>query len=163
MTNFKPINQDNTVYPCVQCGSENVKIIRSDAQNPRCRCGSCGFVFNGADSLAAEKAGAIKASSAESLASAEEPTSKTYEPGAIEEAEKTMTEYLQTPYATLVEDAGLRIPRTPSFVFLSKDRRRYEFCTKKTLKRTAMKWELTGPYDVFELAAKKFDLKFDIS
>ena len=163
MTTAHFIGQDTSEsYPCISCGKSDYAFIRQDKQNPRLKCNSCGFVYNGADSLALEKAGEIPSSSAETLAAAEEP-----------ERMIAMPDHPEESSVELVSDYGLAgkadlrsrpaIPRTPKYVFISKTRKHVEYSTEKDVKSVAMRWESNGlNYDVYELAVKKFDIKVEI-
>ena len=73
MQQARLLKNTDQAYVCTNCGADNVSIIREDKVNPRLKCNNCNFMFNGQDSKAAEEAGGIQASSAESLAEAVDP------------------------------------------------------------------------------------------
>lgn len=147
------ISNTNKDYKCTHCGSVGVSVVRQDSVNPRLKCNTCSFVFNAKDSEAAELAGAIKESSKEVLEAAETP-------------ETTINDYSKTNNSdnrsVLSRTSELpktsKIPITPKYVFIDKKRTKTEFCTEKQFRKVAMKWELEGNYDVYELFKWKFDI-----
>lgn len=147
----------DTPYQCTVCGNDDVTILRQDPKDPRLKCNACGFVFSGEDSLKAAAAGAIKASSPEALAAAVEPETETYKPTkAVEIAERNY----QTDNKGYVQ---AKVPRTPKYVFMSKDRKQHSFCTERDFKKTVLVWEAKGNYDVFELNSKTVEVNLNLS
>ena len=151
-------------YSCVQCGVDNNSVIQKDpkGKNHRLKCNSCGFLFNSQDADAAKEAGAIPSSSPETLAAASDPEVEIY----ASPKESKTSRFPSEPVGPKPKELAVfanKIPRTPSFVFVSKDRSRAEFCNFKEVKKVALKWEQWGKYDVFELNPKQFDVKVDIS
>ena len=145
-------------YACTNCGNTAYSIVRQDAKNPRLKCSSCNFVYNGEDSLSAGKRGEIPESSPETLAAADDPDQEIA-------AERKDAE----PFHSIPEERSLRlrvdraIPRTPKFVFIAKNRKHHEFSTAKDVKTVALRWEADGlNYEVFELAAKEFEVNVNI-
>lgn len=149
------ISNTDKEYPCVNCGGTNVSIIR-EGHNPRLKCNACSFLFDGANSLAAQEADAIPESSPETLEAAFEPD-REYA-AVIDEPDKpVITNVSQVPHK-------VPIPKLPKYVFISKDRKYFNFVTEKSLKSQALSWEASGrKYDLFELTAKKSVVKLDIS
>ena len=148
-------------YKCVQCGSEAVNVIREDPAgvNPRLKCTTCNFMFDASAAEAAEKAGEIPTSSPETLAAAVEPETTVAEPGSsMQEARKRWGVPAKVPI-----QASTKLPRTLSYVFVSKDRTKSEFCNSKEVKKVALRWEQEGPYEVFELTPKQFDVQLKIT
>lgn len=141
-------------YECVNCTSDNVSIIR-ESENPRLKCNSCQFMFNATDFHAAKEAGAIKPSSAEALAEADEPERITY-------PETGLVRHSTEPHAYIPLTDAVSAPKTPSHLFLSKDRLTYELCTKSSFKKTAIIWS-DRKYDVYELKRIKLNVKVDIT
>lgn len=145
-------------YPCTHCGSESYTVVRQDDKNPRLRCSSCNFVYSGEDSEKAVNSGAIPESSPETLAKAAEPHREI-----ADEYEETPTTGEPFNRTTPVPATNINIPRTPKFVFLSKDRKRSEFSTQKDVKSVALRWEAEGiNYEVYELTPKKFEVNVNI-
>ena len=162
---MKLLNSTDKSYNCVHCGSGNIQVIRNDSKtgNSKLKCSDCNFLFTSEDAESAKKAGAIPASSPEALAKASDPeievhklptTARTID---VPKFEKD----LKAPQ--LLAFTTNKIPRTPTYVFVSKDRTRVEFCNSKEVKKLALKWEQGGSYDVYELSPKQFDVKVDIS
>lgn len=158
-------NESGATYKCVSCGSENVRILREDATNPRCKCNGCGFTFNGADSLAAGEAGAIPDSSSDALAGAEEPERESVDVVADvwDQAGADWRRQGIIPSERTGPQPGYRVPRSPSYVFIAKDGAGVEFCTKKNVKQIALKWAQGKPFNAYELSPKKFEVNLDIS
>lgn len=146
-------------YKCTNCGSEDYAVVRQDASNPRLRCSKCNFVFAGADSLAAEEAGKIPSSSAESLAAAEEPERETAM-GYDEHGNEVAIQGMSGP-GVLKTVFTREVPQRPAFVFISKNGHS-EFCTKKDVKSVALRWHDT-PHKAYELVPKKFQVNVGIS
>lgn len=160
------LKTNNEAYRCIQCGAEEISVIREDPkkQNHRLKCGGCGFLFSVENAQNAEKAGAIPASSPESLANAADPETEIHTPS--EQAARSVRTFPSEPQGVKPKEIAVfanKIPRTPTYVFVSKDRTQAEFCNSKEVKKLAMKWEQRGKYDVFELNPKQFDVKVDIS
>lgn len=158
MSAVKPLNQTtDKEYPCTHCGSKSYTIVRQDDKNPRLKCASCNFIYSGEDSERALNSGEIPESSPETLAEAadahREVAKDRPETERLQEAEP-----FHSPPAT-----DINIPRTPKFVFLSKDRKRSEFSTQKDVKAVALRWEAQGiNYEVYELTPKKFEVNVNI-
>lgn len=155
------INQTTDPYPCVNCGADDYTVIRQDASNPRLKCNRCKFTYNGADSLAAEEAGAIPTSSAETLASADEPLREHTSTNELQAAQPRID--VRDERAAYASPMVQKIPKSPAYVFISKRRDRVEYATEKDVKAVALRWESEGPnYDVFALAPKKFEVTLEI-
>lgn len=154
MSQFRALTGSNDgQYRCTVCGSANVSIIRQDAQNPRCKCGACGFVFNGADSAAAQEAGALPSSSAETLNSTDEANRE------IEDDRTNTREYVSPRRVVTV------VPRQPKYLFITKERKNcvQELVTEKEAKKTILRWEQKeSKYEIYELVPKKFDVTVDL-
>lgn len=161
------LNRDDHEYKCVTCGSSNVSIVRQDKANPRCKCNKCGFLFNGVDAERAGEAGAIPESSAETLASTDEPKRETVEDkitAPVPLYPELVSVQKSAQSLTIRNQPGL--PRVPKYVFITKNRKlpQTEFTSDKDLKRTVFRWEHNElPYDVYELVPKKFDVELNIS
>lgn len=142
--------------PCVICGSLG-NIVR-EAPNPhetRVKCNSCGHTYSKQDSLDAKQAGAIPDAPPENVEKFKPiPTEEVVPPPLPE----------HSPSKNIDVTGTLSVPRTPAFVFVSKDRKTVQFCTKKDLKKTALQWETLGKrYDMFELQAKKVSAKIEFN
>lgn len=159
MSAIKPLNQTtDKEYPCTHCGSKSYTVVRQDSKNPRLRCSSCNFVYSGEDSEKAVNSGAIPESSAETLAEAADAHREV-----ADEYEATSRTQEPVDRRAPVPATNINIPRTPKFVFLSKDRRRSEFSTQKDVKSVALRWEAEGiNYEVYELTPKKFEVNVNI-
>lgn len=163
------IKNTDKSYPCTQCGVDSPSIIREDPKggsNPRLRCGACGFMYDGKDSLAATEAGAIKPSSEDSLAMASEPEESTIE-SPIQEAQREAANARrvqpgQTHYSPFNQVVVDPVPERPAYVFVSKDRKTHEFCTKKDLHPTAIRWSVK-PHNVYELAKLNLNVKVEVA
>lgn len=127
-------------YPCIFCGSSG-NIIREGA-NPRIKCNSCNGLYDGQDSLNAKEAGMI--------------------PDGLPELKEEPYNPLDHKLPDVIETNSGNVPKSPSHFFVSKSRNRFEFCTKRDFKKTALKWEQEGSYDCFELVPKKISAKIDI-
>lgn len=158
MSAIKPLNQTtDKEYPCTHCGSQSYSVVRQDDKNPRLKCSSCNFIYNGEDSERAQNSGEIPESSPETLAEAAEAHREIAE----DRPESKSSEFGE-PFRT-APATNINIPRTPKFVFLSKDRKRYEFSTQKDVKAVALRWEAEGiNYEVYELTPKKFEVNVNI-
>lgn len=145
-------NTDKTFH-CIQCGSTATSIVR-ESPDPRLKCNDCNFLFNGSDSKAAEEAGAIPNGPPKLQESVLPKTPRSESQGKETQPSVNVSENRSTE---------LSIPRTPSYVFISKKRDAVEFCNKKDLKRVAVKWQYENiPHDVFELSAKLIRAKIEI-
>ena len=158
------LKNTDKIFNCVQCGAETSNIVREDPKgtNPRLKCTGCNFLFDAQDAEAAKEAGAIPVSSPETLAKAVDPEVEIHSSSgnktiAVPEFEN------HTPSEEMGMFTVNKIPRTPTYVFIAKDKSRVEFCTSKEVKKLALKWEQGGSYDVYELNPKQFDVKVDIS
>lgn len=140
--------------PCVLCGAPG-NIVREapNQSDVRVKCSSCGHTYSKMDSLDAQAAHQIP----EYAGPAPEPA---YHP-----EQEVMPPSPEPSRSQNSTDTGtLAVPRTPAFVFVSKDRKTVEFCTKKDLKRKALQWETTGKtYDMFELLPKKVSAKIEFN
>lgn len=156
------IKNTDKSYPCTNCGSENVSIVREDSQNPRLKCNTCNFMFNGQDSLAAKESGGLKGSSEEELALAAEPEIYT-----IEEKPETWAS-VETPRTSTGEvsaklyTSSKAIPRSPAYLFITKDRRTQEIVSQKDFKKTVLRWETGAKYDCYQLSPKQVGVKVEI-
>lgn len=154
MSAVRMMKNTDKEYPCTNCGSINSNIVREGA-NPRLKCSDCNFMFNGSDSLAAKEAGAIPDGPPE----IQEP----FIPEPPVEAERSSADVPTVNGGTGTGEASIKVPRTPSHVFIAKRRDKVEFCTKKDLKRVAVKWQYENiPHDVFELLPKTIRAKVEI-
>ena len=138
-------------YPCLNCGQLG-NVIREGPtpSETRIKCNSCGFMYNASDSIAAKEQGAIP----------DGPPDITPEPAP---EKKPITPYVGLKKAGEPLPIG-KIPRTPSFVLVSKDRTKTEFATKKSLRQLVLKWEYESiSFDVFELTPKAVSTKVDIT
>lgn len=140
-------------YPCTNCGSDRTSIVR-EGSDPRLKCSSCNFMFNASDSKKAKDAGAIPAEAPK----IEPPQS---DPMKVDRGIKIDE---KRPIARL-EPKKDSIPRTPSYVLISKNRKHteVEFATLKTLKGTILKWQSEDKgYDIYELQKKSVQVKVAI-
>lgn len=145
MSAVRPMRNTEKDFPCTRCGAPG-NVIREGA-NPRLKCVACNFMFDASDSLAAKEAGNVPQSVPEMQDNVAELPRANAEPKEIGNRPITSPE----------------IPRTPSYVFVSKDRAQHEFCTRRDLTKTALKWQLSDDsYDVFELSPKKINAKISI-
>lgn len=150
------IRNTDKSYPCVHCGSEQSSIIREDPKGDqraaRVKCNDCNGTYVAGDSIDAQAAGAIPDGppNLPPVPEYDEPMPAPDEV-IIEEAPKVQ------------QEVDRKIPRIPSYVFISKDRLTTEFSTKKSFRKTLLKWETsTEKFDVFELTPKSFSIKIDI-
>lgn len=128
--------------PCVHCGSKDTSIIR-EGNDPRLKCNRCNGMFDASQSIAAQDAGAIPDKPPELQDPNPEPTVK--------------------PKPESTAQAISKIPRSPVYVAITKDRQQAEFCTKRDLKKLILGLEAQGlSYDVFELTARKAEAKVHI-
>lgn len=138
--------------PCVSCGGPG-NIIREGA-DPRLKCLRCNFLYNGSDSEAAKEAGNIP--------DGPPVIPDTTLPKVDRNLREPITD-LPKVSQEIPPSSLAKIPRTPSYVFISKDRTGVEFATKKTLKQIALRWETQGrTFDCFELNPKKVSAKVTI-
>lgn len=160
------LKNNDREYKCVTCGSDNVSVIREDKEDPRLKCNSCNFLFNASHATAASKAGAIPESSPESLAGAQEPETIRHDPNSFS------SDLAPLEWGASGDDSrrsfqfggnAKTVPKTPAYVFISKDRLLTEFSSRKDVKSAALKWAQNGPFDAFELVPKKFEVNLDIS
>jgi ribosomal protein S27AE len=164
MAQFKAITNTDKDYPCTQCGSSSVSIIREDpaGHNPRLKCGSCGFMFNGADSAAAAEAGEIKASSADALANATEPERSVIAEHIKDQVQGRMNDIktdINRPYPV---QGKYDFPTRPAYMFIAKDSTQYEAVAKKDFKKAAIKWSVI-PHSCYELKKIALDVKVDVT
>lgn len=143
------IKNTDKEFPCVNCGSQNVSIVR-EGTDPRLKCNApgCGFTFNGSDSLDAKAKGSIPDA-----------------PPVLQDPSPERTpDFLGDPNPLIyTETVVKKLPRTLSYVIVSKDRTKHEFCNTKELKKLVLKWETSGkPYEVFELQSKQITARVDI-
>lgn len=154
---FNPIKgaSDGKAYKCTMCGSASSTVIRQDKENPRLKCDSCSFVYNGRDSLEAQEAGTLT-SSQESVDGSEEPARETTD--TTESPRRRMDKNLST-----MLHPQIGVPARPKYVFVSKNRKspKVEFCGQVDVKKTALKWHETK-YDVYELVPRKFEVRVDL-
>lgn len=147
--------------PCTNCGSEHTSVIREapSAEDKKLKCLRCNFLFTEADSLGAQSAGSIPDGPPE-LDPQQEITQNW-----IKEGKKSPEDEVSTgrgPGNNLIGKT-IPLPRTITHIIISKDRFGYDFCNKRTLKKTILSWEHAGKkYDVFELHPKKVSAKIDI-
>lgn len=138
-------------YPCVNCGSINANIVR-EGDDPRLKCNDCGMMFNASASLEAKEADAIPDSAPQ--IEEQEPVVNDPEPRRVQQSD------LEALYES---NKPKKIPRYVDYVFISKDRKQYEFISERDLKKTALKWESEGKkYELYELQSKKSSVKIDI-
>lgn len=140
-------------YPCVNCGAPG-NIVR-EGPDPRLKCTQCGFLYDASASKEAEDAGVVPDG-----------------PPKLDDTTPPLTPPLSSETKSIVERvaeklesqaSSTKIPRSPSYVFVSKDRSLSEFTTKKNLKVTTLQWETSGrKYDVFELQPKQVSAKVHI-
>lgn len=153
-------------YPCIFCGSEDANVIREGA-DPRLKCNVCNGLYDGSQSTEAKEAGQIP-----------DPNNppKPSEPRMLDEAASNPRtapssdrEPVEEAESKLGQDEPQRqasIPRTPDFVFITRNRRdsEVEYVTKKDLKKTVLKWESRGVnYDIYSLTPKKAQVKVDFN
>lgn len=112
-------------------------------------------MFNAVDSVAASEAGAIKASSLESLAAASEPEVDTLEPrvSKVKQASSNPTIWDKAESQVL--------PKFPAYLFVTKDRKTHTVCSKKDFKATAIKWS-DRPHDCYELTKLNLSVKVEV-
>lgn len=157
MTAHITTNTEKT-YPCIRCGSKQANIIReaSSLSETKVKCSdtNCNFVYTAQDSKELEEKGQI-------------PNG----PPAIQESVQTKEERSadriprdsHTPAAEHISGGATGLPRSPAFIFISRDRTRSQLCTKRDLRKQTLAWEHEGvKYDVYELQPRKVSAKIDI-
>lgn len=172
MSAVHPIKNTDKSYLCTNCGEGSVSIIR-DGTDPRLKCNTCNFVFNGSDSKAAEIAGAIP----NGPPKLEDPNPPKTDPARqpIKREDYTLPELLDEPKERRIQAkpvdhddhsvhvGGTRIPRKIDYVLVSKDRKKTEFIQEKDLKKVVLRWESGNQnYELFELQPKKSSVNIDI-
>lgn len=139
-------------YPCVVCGSQGT-IIRN-TPNPRVKCGSCGFVYDGSESKEMKDKGQLP----DAPPQLQDPNPPTTDPGREPVRERDTESDRPSPVVTQSQ-----VPRTPAFVFISRDRTITEFCGRRELKNIALKWQISDrTFDVFELQPRKVSAKVEV-
>lgn len=131
------------------CGTSG-NIIR-EGPDPRIKCNNarCNFMYDGSVSRAAVEANSIP----EKPPELDEPTYEEEQPA----SKASKGEVVHTTRAK-------RLPRTLSYVVVTKDRSDFEFTTSKGLKRVIFEWETSNKrYELFELTPKKVSANVDIS
>lgn len=161
---FRLMGSESTeTYACTSCGNGNYTVIRPDASNPRLKCSGCSFVYNGADSVAAQKAGAIGSSSESTLATAGEPERET-----LGERRVQIESQSVGASAPALAFEHTNVPARAKYVFVAQRGAKapttagVEFCTAKEVKRVALKWHGVH-HKVYELTPKSFDVKVEIN
>lgn len=141
-------------YPCVNCGSINANIVR-EGDDPRLKCNECGIMFDGSASLEAKEADAIPDSA---------PEIAEDNPREVQPRGKERGVQLSNDLQPLFDaNKPKKIPRYVDYVFISKDRKQYEFISERDLKKIALKWESEGKkYELYQLTSKKSSVKVDI-
>lgn len=140
-------------YPCVVCGSTGQIVRRS--VDPRVKCTKCGFTYDASESLNMKEKGQIP----EARQELQDPNP----PSNTDVSRQIPTETQRAGDTTSEPTRGRNIPRSPGFVFLSKDRQDYEFCSKRDLEKVALRWQIGNKtYDVFQLSPKKVSAKLSI-
>lgn len=149
-------------YPCIFCGSKSANIIResSSLESTRIKCNDCNGVYAASDSKELQEKGQLP-DGPPVVQEPVQPASKDgggRDPVVRDQPSKDAVVSENRP-----SDRG-SVPRTPSFVFISKDRAITEFYTRRDLKKAVLSWEHRGvKYDVFELNPKKISAKVDIA
>lgn len=153
----RPMLNTDKIIPCTNCGQPG-NIIREGA-DPRLRCTNCGFSYNKSDSDAAVEAGAIP-NEAPTL---DDPNPEATDPFAStgEGAEAESSPSLPTGPPDIVHSTS-KFPRTPGYIFISKDRERFEIVGKRDFRKAALWWAQGEKYDLFELLPKKSSVKIDV-
>lgn len=147
-------------YPCTQCGSAG-NIVR-EGPDPRLKCSSCNFMYDASVSLEAQKAGAIPDGLPEEI---REATAVDNPRRANEASDQTRDARGSSGVAAkgVHSAVSVKVPRSPSYCILSKDRKSFEFTTKKDFKQKLLRWIADDrKYDVFELHPKSVAAKIDI-
>lgn len=140
-------------YPCIMCGGPG-NIIREDAVNPRVKCRNCNFMYDAKDSQELAERGQIP-SGPPDLPEIEEENANVNidKPNTYNGSNNTATDQRGT----------LSIPRSPSHIFITKDRKIFEFTTEKDFKKKLLKWESSSRrYDVFQLMKFEYSVKVDV-
>lgn len=142
-------------FPCTQCGNPG-NIIRENVSPElrKLKCLTCGFMYTEADSSRAVEAGEIP----------DEPPTLQPEPVHDQVESPSIRKEVRPNLPTRTEArVDKKLPRTLSYVVVSKDRSDYTFTTKKGLKQVIFQWETDGKkYEVFELTPKAVTAKVDI-
>lgn len=154
MSNVRMMRNTEKTLLCTHCGAPgNVVRESDDPAQKKLKCLRCNFMYTAADSEAAHAAGAI-------------PDGPPPEPQP-EERERNVRQVREDSTKRvdpLPEVSVTKIPRTPSYVFISKDRASSEFTTKKNVKAVALRWEYEGiSYDMFELSLRRVNANIEIN
>lgn len=157
------INNTDKEYPCTNCGTASGNIVR-EGTDPKLKCLSCGFLFLVSDSESAKNAGQLPTEPIRpSTQTLDESTIAKLQVRANESNVQDSIRQQTSDRSNIPTTSYPKLPRSPSYVFLTKDRRRSEFCSKKYLKSITLRWESEGlRYDVFELVSKKVETKINI-
>lgn len=160
MATVKAMSNTTQNLPCVLCGASG-NIVR-EAPNPadcRVKCNSphCGHTFSKQDSLDAQAANAIPENNFDFR-----DIEESQPPPAPQKEVVPSPPPEHSPSKKSGAMGTLDVPRTPAFVFISKDRSHVEFCTKKDIKKVALQWETTGKsYNLYELHSKQVTAKIE--
>lgn len=150
MSEIRLLQNTSKEFPCVMCGSSG-NVIRESMDNTtkRIKCNKCNFVYSAQDSLDAQEVGTIPDGP-------QELQDKTPSGRHIKRGD-------EEPKSENKQSSPVHIPKTPAYCFISKDRRRSEFISKRDLRKAILKWEYENiNFDVFELHTKKVSAKIDL-
>lgn len=155
------ISNTEKVYACIFCGSRSANIVReaSSLEATKVKCNQCSAVYTASDSKELEERGGLP-DGLPDIPEAVHTGDIGRRDGVEIDARENDLPVSGDPIAPLKQSS---LPKTPSFVFISKDRTTTEFCTKRELKRTVLAWTHLGTkFDVYELHPKKISAKIDI-
>lgn len=156
------IRNTDKEYFCVHCGSDQTTIVR-ESPDPRLKCLRCNGLFDASQSTAAKEANALPDGINPAAEDPSIPDATSFKRDSASVQGAGVSSGSTTSKSRVVEASG-RVPRTPNYVLVSKDRTRTEFTTSKDIKRVVLRWQYEDvKFDVFELQAKQVSAKVDIS
>lgn len=151
MANVRLTSNTTKDYPCIQCGGPGNIVKEGD--NPRLKCLDCGMMYDGNDSKALKERGEIPTEAPKIKEDPPEPDRPSPMQG---ELIAGPAEHKRLPLITA-------LPRNPSHVILSKNRKEFDFVTEKTFKKKILEWEASGKnYDVFQLMKFEYSVTVDL-
>lgn len=149
-------------YKCVRCGSPDVNIIRESA-DPRLKCLRCNFMFDASQAQGAVEAGALPSEPIPDDVPLSEPIRRNTPTEGESKDDQRAQDPLQNGSRARKDKLHKPIPRSPNYVFISKDRSQMEFCTEKNVVTTTLRWKSQDiNFDLFELTAKTSTVKVNI-
>lgn len=139
-------------YPCVNCGADDANIVR-EGSDPRLKCNRCNFMYDASQSKEAQEADAIP----------DGPPQIKEEPAYIDSSAELIESVPARIAPARAERVVTKVPRTPAYVLISKDRQRAEFTSSKDIDTAILRWKYEDvKFDLFELQPKKVTAKVDI-